>query len=887
MNTTRRPQAHPLRGRLQGIVVLAAILVTIGGGCANEKRDLTPLAPVPLDHPLIAGVVHTAAGARVADAVVVLESKSDGMTATLRAQLGTTRKVAAPQASASATLLTTSTDHNGCFRFETVEAGDYLLSTRAANHLGAVQPVTVAARDTTQVDVLLTPTGTFHGRTTLEDAGAHNGTIMYVEGTSYIAVTDPLGDYAITDVPVGTWTVRATHDGYVDQTITGTINAAGDDILLTSVLLRRNMNIPPTATASPAGPGVAGVPVAFDGSGADLDGVITAYAWDFEDDGIVDYQSPTSASTTHTYPVAGTYRAKFRVTDDRGGIGLAVVNVNITAGAPNLVTNQIELDPPSPQPGQVVLARAFIENLGPVNADASFTSILWDNLSPVYLPTAAIPAGGGNWTDWQSMGTLALGSHVVAASADAFGTVAESNEGDNGFVLYFIVEPPQGIYVAQTTGANDANAGTWNSPVRTIATGVARAVSSGLTEIYIGEGDYTETLDLIGTHLSLYGGYDATTWIRDTSAHPTSIHGGTAGHPSALYVSSPYANRLDGLRIYSANRVEPGVSSYGIVLYQSNTVTIEGCWVISGTTVAGADGGVGPPGIGGSNGLQGAAGCENGGAFCETCSMPPGGNGAGSPFGLNGGRGGDAGLGAGSGGPGTTGLGGGGGPGGPGGHGNGNGNGTIGQPGAAGTTGPPGAPGGAFGSINSPSSYLPSNGGPGFTGTNGSGGGGGGGGGGGIAGCDSYGSSGGGGGAGGSAGQGGTGGSGAGGSFAIWSDSGSLDVIGSRIVAGGAGRGGNGGPGGTGGTGGSGGPGGPYGGSAEQDDGGNGAPGGVGGRGGDGGQGGGGGGGPAVGVILINSTFTQTGNTFEIGASGLGGAPNGTAGLHSNTWVIN
>jgi uncharacterized protein (TIGR03437 family) len=80
---------------------------------------------------------------------------------------------------------------------------------------------------------------------------------------------------------------------------------------------------PPTATAN-ATPTNGGVPltVSFTGRGVPAYAVpantIVKYEWDFDGDGVFDYSSTTTASSTYTYTKQGTYTAVLRVTDSQG-----------------------------------------------------------------------------------------------------------------------------------------------------------------------------------------------------------------------------------------------------------------------------------------------------------------------------------------------------------------------------------------------------------------------------------------------------------------------------------------------------------------------------------------------------------------------------------------
>ena len=131
---------------------------------------------------------------------------------------------------------------NFLFAFPDVSPGTYVLTGIAENHIAGVvratvKPLTTTALDTTFVDIAMMPTGKFYGTVTLENATNHQSTVVYVDGSSYVAVTNAAGGYVIEGVPVGSWTVRGTHPGYLDRSVNGSIAAAGDSILLTSFQL--------------------------------------------------------------------------------------------------------------------------------------------------------------------------------------------------------------------------------------------------------------------------------------------------------------------------------------------------------------------------------------------------------------------------------------------------------------------------------------------------------------------------------------------------------------------------------------------------------------------------------------------------------------------------
>ena len=224
----------------------------------------------------------------------------------------------------------TITDRDGRFAFDGVDDGDYLVSGSARNHLGASHTVHVeSTTDTTFVDLTLTPTGTFTGFARLENASNHRSTVVYVNQTSNVAATDSTGRYILRDVPVGGHTLIATHAHYLDATASATLGAAGDSVEVAPVTLRLDRNIPPVADAATSG-SCSNSPVQFIGHGTDADGVIVRYEWDFDDDGVIDYSSPSSGVTSMSL-ARGARRARFTVTDDHGAIRVTVINLSISS----------------------------------------------------------------------------------------------------------------------------------------------------------------------------------------------------------------------------------------------------------------------------------------------------------------------------------------------------------------------------------------------------------------------------------------------------------------------------------------------------------------------------------------------------------------------------
>jgi|GEM_PF-2365286 len=72
------------------------------------------------------------------------------------------------------------------------------------------------------------------------------------------------------------------------------------------------------------------VPLTFNGTGNDSDGVVRNYEWDFDGDGAYDWSSATTGQTSHTYATANTYTARLRVMDDDSNSTTKTVQVTVT-----------------------------------------------------------------------------------------------------------------------------------------------------------------------------------------------------------------------------------------------------------------------------------------------------------------------------------------------------------------------------------------------------------------------------------------------------------------------------------------------------------------------------------------------------------------------------
>lgn len=106
----------------------------------------------------------------------------------------------------------TMSDQDGSFLFSNVPVGDYtLVAVKDAAHQ-SIRSVVVGA--ITTVDVALTPTGNLKGSVVVQGGGDPSSLVVYLEGTSYVAVTSANGAFSLSNIPVGSYTIMALKAGY-------------------------------------------------------------------------------------------------------------------------------------------------------------------------------------------------------------------------------------------------------------------------------------------------------------------------------------------------------------------------------------------------------------------------------------------------------------------------------------------------------------------------------------------------------------------------------------------------------------------------------------------------------------------------------------------------
>jgi hypothetical protein len=170
------------------------------------------------------------------------------------------------------------------------------------------------------------------------------------------------------------------------------------------------------------------------------------------------------------------------------------------------------------------------------------------------------------------------------------------------------------IYVSNShpAAADIGEAGlTPSLPVLSISYGILRAAQTGRAEVRVAAGLYEESVTL-QNGISLLGGYDPNTWLRNWTVNLTMIKGSTAsGHRAAVTADCTDVEMfaiLEGFVVFGENADSSGENSYGIYIKDCT-----GNFVIRHNVIragAGGDGTRGDNGAPGSDGAVGGAGTD-------------------------------------------------------------------------------------------------------------------------------------------------------------------------------------------------------------------------------------------------------------------------------------
>ncbi len=150
---------------------------------------------------------------------------------------------------------------------------------------------------------------------------------------------------------VSTTTGSTTHTYAAQGTFNALFRVTDNDGLTATARVTIRVGPPGSpsveASASPTS-GNAPLAVAFSGTATPAAGrTIALWEWDFTGDGVFDFSSATSASTSFTYNSPGTFTAALRARDDAGSASIDTVNITVSMTTTlSILNDTVRIRPP-------------------------------------------------------------------------------------------------------------------------------------------------------------------------------------------------------------------------------------------------------------------------------------------------------------------------------------------------------------------------------------------------------------------------------------------------------------------------------------------------------------------------------------------------------------
>ncbi len=266
---------------------------------------------------------------------IFIEEVTDSKAASVREILGSAATDGSAVTSRSVTEQT-STDSSGSYSASNIKPGTYTIyaSHDQTSEKAVARSVTIEAKAAITVeDLYLTPAGTISGVATTAGTAPDGGIVVYIAGTSYIAITDENGAYEITGVPAGSdYVLVASKNGWSDASqtvaVTGLQETSADSMELavssgadgdtTPPVIGSIAHIPATA--------IAGQPVVLIVDAQDPESILSL-SYDMDGDGVY------GVTNTTTFAAAGTYTVSVTATSGGGSTTQSHEIVVVTADA--------------------------------------------------------------------------------------------------------------------------------------------------------------------------------------------------------------------------------------------------------------------------------------------------------------------------------------------------------------------------------------------------------------------------------------------------------------------------------------------------------------------------------------------------------------------------
>ncbi len=207
--------------------IIAAALVLGFASCEASTNNA-----VSVNTGNITGKVTYSNAAKDANGgIIVTLDKTDGLRTAAVRSANTSRS--------AAEFIKTTTTSDGSYSFEELEPGTYTIyaSSNCSVEKAVCTNVVVRSAETTVAEALnLIATGNITGKVTVKDSTENMGFLVFVAGTSYMAVTDMTGTYTISDIPAGnSYMIAVSRNGLLKYLSTNITVEAGETTLVSEV----------------------------------------------------------------------------------------------------------------------------------------------------------------------------------------------------------------------------------------------------------------------------------------------------------------------------------------------------------------------------------------------------------------------------------------------------------------------------------------------------------------------------------------------------------------------------------------------------------------------------------------------------------------------------
>lgn len=189
--------------RLGKIALLGSILfVFVLFSCSVELKKPDYREPTKAFGSIIGQAIYS--NSEDSYGIIITLDKSDGLFTENTRRAVSARSITDSSRSVVSNTITSS---DGSYSFENLEEGLYTIyaSSNSSTQKAVCTNVIVRSAQTTYADLLqLTATGSISGSIWIDNTSTGNmGVLVFVAGTSYMAMTDDEGDYTISGVPAG------------------------------------------------------------------------------------------------------------------------------------------------------------------------------------------------------------------------------------------------------------------------------------------------------------------------------------------------------------------------------------------------------------------------------------------------------------------------------------------------------------------------------------------------------------------------------------------------------------------------------------------------------------------------------------------------------------